>query len=303
MAAIRFVGTALVVLLLALGGGLAQAQDGLQRFEKEIKPQLEFKSFKYDKAHALGDKGFVLEGVTAVLPASDATNGKEATVKVEKVTVEEIDFNRLSGSKNDLPLFAKLKIEGMSGDDDLSGTMQGFGIPKVPVDMVFDYQLDPKAQVLTLNKLELSLRGQATLTLALVLEGVSDKADEATAGAKDNSRLRNASLTFDDAGLLVQLLPAIAKQQGSAPEMMVAMVVAPLGDFAKGQGAETIKALDALASFAGDWQKPKGPIKISITPAKSASFADLAKFGEPDALSDIFGLKVEYAGATAGAAK
>ena len=36
----------------------AQAQNGLQRFESDIKPQLEFKSFTYGKAAPLGAKGF-----------------------------------------------------------------------------------------------------------------------------------------------------------------------------------------------------------------------------------------------------
>ncbi len=58
----------------------AQAQNGLQRFEKEIKPQLEFKSLTYAKAAPLGDKGFTLSNVVAVVPAS-ATGGKDSTIK------------------------------------------------------------------------------------------------------------------------------------------------------------------------------------------------------------------------------
>ena len=67
----RFV-TALAVLLgLSLFATLdAQAQNGLERFEKDIKPQLEFKSFTYGKAAPLGDKGFVLNDVVAVVPAT-----------------------------------------------------------------------------------------------------------------------------------------------------------------------------------------------------------------------------------------
>ena len=47
----------------------AHAQNGLQRFEKDIKPLLEFKSFTYDKAAALGDKGFTFNNVVVVVPA------------------------------------------------------------------------------------------------------------------------------------------------------------------------------------------------------------------------------------------
>jgi len=279
----------------------AQAQNGLQRFEKDIKPQLEFKSLTYDKAAPLGDKGFTLSNVVAVVPAS-ATGGKDSTVKIEKVTVEEIDFDRMkdTGKKDEIPLFAKLKIEGMTGDDDLSGMLESFGIPKAPVDLALDYRLNPTDKVLTISKLEMGLQGQGTLSLSLVLDGVSDKASEA-AGAKDTASLRSASLVYTDVGLLSQLIPAVAKQQGMAADAMVAMAVAPIGAFATGKGPGTVKALDALASFIADWKKPKGPITISVTPAKSASINDLDKIEQPNALTDIFGLKIEYAGTRAGA--
>lgn len=280
----------------------ANAQNGLQRFEKEIKPQLEFKSLTYDKAAPLGDKGFTLSNVVAVVPAS-ATGGKDSTIKIEKVTVEEADFDRMkdSGKKDEIPLFAKLKIEGMTGDDELSGMLESFGIPKAPVDLVLDYRLNPSDKVLTISKLEMGLQGQGSLSLSLVLDGVSDKASEA-AGTKDTAKLRSASLVYTDVGLLSQLVPAVAKQQGMTAEAMIAMAVAPIGAFAVGKGPGTVKALDGLASFITDWKKPKGPITISVAPAKSASINDLDKIEEPNALTDIFGLKVEYAGTRAGAA-
>jgi hypothetical protein len=280
----------------------AHAQNGLQRFEKEIKPQLEFKSLTYAKAAPLGDKGFTLSNVVAVVPAS-ATGGKDSTIKIDKVTVEEADFDRMkdTGKKDEVPLFAKLKIEGMTGDDDLSGMLESFGIPKAPVDLALDYRLNPADKVLTVSKLEVGLQGQGSLSLSLVLDGVSDKASEA-AGAKDTASLRAASLVYTDVGLLSQLVPAIAKQQGMAADAMIAMAVAPIGAFASGKGPDTVKALDSIASFIGDWKKPKGPITIAVAPAKSASLADLDKIEQPNALTDIFGLKVEYAGTRVGAA-
>lgn len=280
----------------------AHAQNGLQRFEKDVKPQLEFKSLTYDKAAPLGDKGFTLSNVVAVVPAS-ATGGKDSTIKIEKVTVEEADFDRMkdTGKKDEVPLFAKIKIEGMTGDDDLSGMLESFGIPKAPVDLALDYRLNPADKMLTVSKLEVGLQGQGSLSLSLVLDGVSDKASEA-ADAKDTASLRSASLVYTDVGLLSQLLPAVAKQQGMAADAMVAMAVAPIGAFAVGKGPGTVKALDGLASFIGDWKKPKGPITLSVAPAKSASLADLDKIEQPNALTDIFGLTVEYAGTRAGAA-
>ena len=42
------------------------AQDGLKRFETDIKPQMELKSFTYGSASAQGSSGFVLNNVVAV---------------------------------------------------------------------------------------------------------------------------------------------------------------------------------------------------------------------------------------------
>jgi|GEM_PF-681160 len=300
----RTIWVALGLALMAIGlASGAWAQSGLQRFEKEIKPQLEFKSFTYGGASALGSAGFVLNNVVAVLPANAATGDKETTVKIDKVTVEEIDFERLKkGAKDDeAPRFAKLKVEGMTGDDEAFAALAAYGVPKVPVDMALDYRLDTATKVLTLSKLELSLRGQARLVLSLVLDGISDKPSEAQS-SQENGRLRTASLDFDDSGLLAKVLPAVAKQEGTSAEAMMALATVPIGAFAQGQGPATQKALDAFVSFLGDWKQPKGPIRITIKPAKTAGLDDLDKIMMPNALTDLFGLAVEYGGTRAGAA-
>jgi hypothetical protein len=279
----------------------ATAQDGLQRFEKDIKPQIELKSFTYGGASAIGSNGFVLNNVVAVVPGSAATGGKDTTIKIDKVTADEVDFDRMKGASDDVPRFMKIKLEGINGDDDLFAQLAPFGVPKVPVDFTLDYRLDGPSKVLTLSKLEINLRGQSRIALSLIMDGISDKMSEAQ-GAKDTGRLRNASLDIDDTGLLAKVLPAAAQMQGATPEALVTMALAPIAAFTANQGAPTLKALDAVASFITDWKKPNGPIKVSIKPAKSASVNDLDKVGQPNALVDIFGLSVDYAGTRAGAA-
>ena len=281
----------------------ASAQNGLQRFESEIKPQFEVKKFTYGNASALGSAGFVLNDVVVVIPGNPATGDKESTIKIDKVTVDELDFDRLKKGTSDdeLPRFAKLKIEGMTGDDTMSTALAPYGVPKVPVDVTLDYRLDTATKVLTLSKLEVNLRGESRVALALVLDGISDKSSQMQ-GSKDDGRLRTASLDIDDTGLIAKVLPALAKEQGTTPAAMVAMVTVPLAGFTAGQGPATLKALDSIVSFIGDWKQPKGPIKIAIKPAKTASLADLDKVMEPNALTDIFGLTIDYAGTRAGAA-
>ncbi len=287
----------------------AMAQDnGLQRFERDVKPQLEFEKFTYGSSSALGPSGFVLNDVVAVMPASDQTGGKSSTVKIVKVTVEDIDFERLKApkdkaakDKDDMPRFAKIRLEGMTGDDDLSGMFTAYGIPRVPADMSLDYRLDTDRKIFTLNKFEIVLQGEARTELSLVLDGVSDKASKLDS-AKGDVRLRTSTLVFDDSGLLAKLLPAMAKQNGATADIWVAMGLASIGGFANGQGPASMKAFDALASYISDWKAPKGPLRLTLNPPKTTSLDDVAKIAEPNALTEIFGLSVAYAGTRAGAA-
>ena len=280
------------------------AQNGLERFEKELKPQFELKIFTYENASPLGDSGFVLNNVVAVIPASPATGDKESTVKIQKVTVDALDFERMKKDAKDdeVPRFAKLKIEGMTGDDEMFTALQPYGVPNVPLDIALDYRLDPAAKVLDLKTLELGLRGQARITLSMVLDGISDKTSD-VAGAKDDGRLRSASLTIDDTGLLAKLLPAWAKEEGVKPEELVKTSLVAIAGFAEPQGPDTLKALDAVASFIGDWKSPKGPLVMGLKPAKTAGLADLDKVAMPDALTTEFGFTATYPGTKAGAAK
>lgn len=291
------VASALLALSLATA---AWAQDGLQRFEKELKPQFEFKSFTYANAAPVGSSGFVLNDVTAVIPANAATGDKESTVKIQKVTVDSLDFDRLKkdAKDGDAPRFAKLKLEGITGDDEMFTALQPYGVPNVPFDIALDYTLDPSTKVLDVKTLEIGMRGQAKFALSLLLDGISDMA-----GAKDDARLRNASLTVDDTGLLAKLLPAWAKEEGVQPEELVRTALEGLAAFAAQQGPDTLKSLDAVASFLTDWKAPKGPLVMGLKPTKTAGLADLDKVAMPDALTTEFGFTATYPGMKAGAAK
>jgi hypothetical protein len=292
--------SALLVLGLAAG---SWAQNGLERFEKEIKPQFELKKFSYASAEPLGSAGFILNDVVAVVPANAATGDKESTVKIQKVTVEELDFDRMKKDAKDdeVPRFAKLKLEGMTGDDEMFSALQPYGVPNVPIDIALDYRIDTAAKVLDVKTLQVNLRGETKITLSLVMDGISDKSG--MAGAKDDGRLRTASLTIDDSGLLAKLLPAMAKEQGAKPEEIVQTALVALANFAEAQGPETLKALDAVASFIADWKAPKGPLALGLKPAKTAGLSDLDKIMMPNALVTEFGFTASYPATRAGAAK
>lgn len=300
----RVVFAALVSALLFIGVATGSwAQSGLERFEKEIKPQFELKTLRYAGAEPLGTAGFVLKDVVAVVPANPATGDKESTIKIEKVTVDELDFDRLrKDSKEDLaPRFARLRMEGMTGDDEMFTALEPYGVPKVPFDIALDYRIDPAAKVLTLTLLEVTLRGQARLALSMIVDGVSDDTDMDT--AKDEGRLRSASLTIDDKQLLDKLVPALASEEGIKPQELITTALDALAGFARAQTGETLKALDAVASFVGDWKTPAGPLVLGLKPTKTAGLDDLDKIMVPDGLSTLFGFTASYPGTRSGAAR
>src|SRR5258708_14997549 len=269
-AGMRLVVAALVGLVFWGFAAGASAQNGLQRFESDIKPQLEVKKFTYGSASALGSAGFLLNDVIAVIPGNPATGDKDSTVKIDKVTVADLDLDRLKkgASDDELPRFAKLKIEGMTGDDTLSTALVPYGVPKVPVDVTLDYRLDTATKVLTLSKLEVSLRGEARVALALVLDGISDKSSQMQ-GSKDDGRLRTASLDIDDTGLLAKVLPALAQAQGTTPEAMVAMATVPLAGFTAGQGPAPPQAPPSPLSLHRGSAPPHGPVQNPPHPPTS----------------------------------
>jgi hypothetical protein len=300
----RVVFAALLSTLLFVGLATGSwAQNGLERFEREIKPQFELKTLSYAGAEPLGASGFVLKDVVAVVPANPATGDKESTIKIAKVTVDALDFDRLrKDSRDDLaPRFATLRMEGMTGDDEMFTALEPYGVPRVPFDIALDYRIDPAAKVLTLSLLEVTLRGQARLALSMIVDGVSDDTDLDT--ARDEGRLRSASLTIDDRQLLDRLVPALASDEGMKPEELIATALDALAGFAQAQTGETLKALDALASFVGDWRAPKGPLVLGLKPTKTAGLDDLDKIMVPDALSTLFGFTATYPGTRSGAAR
>ena len=300
----RVVFAALVSALLLIGFATGTwAQNGLERFETEIRPQFELKTLSYASAQPLGASGFVLNDVVAVVPANAATGDKESTIKIEKVTVEDLDFDRLRKDSRDdrAPRFARLRMEGMTGDDEMFTALEPYGVPRVPFDIALDYRIDPAAKVLSLNMLEVTLRGQARFALSMIVDGVSDDTDMDT--AKDEGRLRSASLTIDDRQLLDKLVPALASEEGMKPDELITTALDALAGFAQAQTGETLKALDAIASFVGDWKAPKGPLVLGLKPTKTAGLEDLDKIMVPDALSTLFGFTATYPRTLSGAAK
>lgn len=272
---------------------LPAAADGLSRFEEAMK-QAPAGTLTYKSAKALGDNGFVLEGVVA----TDKTSGtKSEPVEIKRIAVEDFDFAALD--KKAPPNFARVRVEGIVvGAKPAEGIdlAELAGIDKITADFQLDYRLDPERKTMTLNRLELDLNGLARIELSMVLDGVSAESVDKPEIAMNDASLRTATFLFEDRSLLSKVLPAAAKMQGIEPVAMIVMSKAVLAGLRAGQGAATLAALDALGSYLDDYKQPKGPLRVTLNPPEKTSAAALSAMTTPDEAIKALGLVVSYAG-------
>ena len=151
--------------------------DGLERFEREVKPQFmkDGAGITYKDATALGPSGFVLSGVTLTEPAGKQPDAKPSRITIERLTVEDIDFDRIAAGQ--VPEFVRLRAEGVMADDatgtELAESMKSYDIPNVPLGFVLDYRQDSVRKVFALNRLEVTMPGLARIEFGLKLDGVA----------------------------------------------------------------------------------------------------------------------------------
>ena len=289
---------AFALLVLASSSAAATA-DGLGRFEAELKPKIE--GLAYENAQALGPSGFSLTGVRMTVPADKNKPGdKPATLTAKRVVVEDLDFD--NAGSGDGPHFLKLRIEGAETAGAAGDLIGQYGIAIGPSDLALDYRFEPERKVFTLNRLEIAMPGLARLELGLVLDGVSaaDAADPAR--AKDEVSLRTGTLVYDDASLLAKLVAGYAASEKQPEGAALDGAKVLIAGLAQGQGQEAMAVLDALASYISDYRQPKSALRLSLHPGSGISSKDLDKLTVANAVVDVFGLTVSYAGTRPGAA-
>ena len=289
----------------------ASAQgNGLERFERDVKPRIikNGVGLTYKEAASLGPSGFILGGVVISAPAGPDPAAKPDRIAIERLTVEDIDLDRIAAQR--VPSFVRLRAEGIkavteAADSQLAAMMKSYDIPDVPFGLVLDYRHDAARKVFTISRWELTMPGLARIEFGLTLDGVTSleppKDEKAKAAAAAEVAVRTASLTYDDASLLSRILTAASRNMGGKPEALVGQAVGALGGLGAGQPAEALAVLDALVSYVQDWQKPAGPIRVSVNPPGKLGTADLQKIGLANAIKDVFGLSVNYAGTRPGA--
>ena len=292
----RILGRMSVASLFCCALALPAAADGLSRFEAAMK-EAPAGALTYKSGKALGDNGFVLEGVVVTPPPDKTAGAKTEPVEIKRIAVEDFDFAALD--KKAPPNFGRVRVEGIViGAKPFEGIdlVELAGIDKITADFQLDYRLDPEKKTMTLSKLELDLNGLARLELSMILDGVSAESVDNPGTAMNDATLRTATLLFEDRSLFRTVLPAAAKMQNIEADALVKIGKVMLDGLRAGQGTATLAVLDALGSYLEDYKQPKGPLRVTLNPPRKVSATELSAMTNPDEAIAALGLVVSYAG-------
>jgi len=64
----------------------------------------------------------------------------------------------------------------------------------------------------------------------------------------------------------------------------------------EGQSEDSKKVIDSLVAYVQDYEKPKGPLRITVNPPDKASAASLQNAKSADEIVKALGLTVSYSG-------
>jgi hypothetical protein len=279
---------------LMLGAAALPADaDGLSRLQDMLR-QAPHGVLSYDSGKALGDNGFILEGVTVKLPPEATEGVKAEPIHIERITVDDFDFAAFR--RNEPPNFAKMRAEGIAIEAksfDTFDLRELTGHDTVMADFQLDYRANPERRIMALNRLQLDLRDLARIELSTVLDGIDPNAADPVASAS----LRTASLVYEDRSLLGAALPAAARARGVDPEKLAKLAEDMLDSLRPGQGVAATAVLDTLASYVGDFRHPKGPLRITLNPPDKIPLTGFVEIKDPEDAIRMLGLAVSYPGA------
>jgi hypothetical protein len=271
--------------------------DGLGRFEKTLKPQIPPDTLTYKSSKALGDNGFVLSDVVITPPPDPDKKDKPEPITIKTIAVEDLDFDSLE--KNGPPLYAKMRIEGVSaGNNPAAGIdlKQMAGIDKLSADFQLEYKLDTDKQTFTLSRLELTLNGLGRLEVSFIVDDIGEDAISKPDAALNDATLRTGSLVYDDKSLLAKAVPIAAALSGGDPKAYIETAKTTLDGMKARQSDDSKKVIDSLVAYMQDHANPKGPLRIGVNPPDKLSAASLQDAKSADQIVKALGLTVSYAG-------
>jgi hypothetical protein len=290
----RAAAIAVLLALFAFAG--TAAADGLQRFH-ELLPRIPKGELAYESVSGLGPSGFVLDNV--VIRERGRRSVTPTDLRVRRLTVEEIDFDRLW--TDEAPHFARLRMEGVTAPG-LSAFFKKHGIAEQPAEFRLDYRFDPPTRVLTISRLEASAPGLSHLSLEMTLGNLRSLAVADQAQWLNTVTLRSLKLVYEDRSALRRGVRAYAEQERKPEAALVRDWQQALAVLAVGKGARTTAAADALVSFLQDYRKPSGRLQVSIHPSKPLGLPLLMGAILSADPGQQLGLDVSYPGTRPGAA-
>jgi hypothetical protein len=286
-----------------LSGAPAAWADGFTRFQELIAAKGKADMFRFGSGSSLGPNGFVLENVVVTPPPDMVEPGKmpvkPVPTRIARVTVEEIDFDSIARDKP--PLFMRARFEGIALDGKAGpdGAMRKYiGADQALADLTIAYRLDAATQVFELARFEIDLRGLLRLELALAVDGVAPDVTDAPQRAAGTASLRSASLTIHDASLMARLVRALAADEATPPDQQAEILAQTVLMMVGGEGPVTQSAAHTIAAFLRDWQRPRGPLRITLNPGKPMTFAEFGAIAKAEEAMKALGLVVTYAGTT-----
>lgn len=301
--AMRLVRATFSFLLILFVAPVAWA-DGLSRFQELLAAKGWTDLVRFSSGSSLGLGGFVLENVVVTPPPDMVEPGKmpvkPVPTRINRMTVEEIDFDSIA--RNKPPLFIRARFEGIALDGKAGpdGAMRKFvGTDLAMADLSIAYRLDATSRVFDLTQFAIDLRGLARLELAVTIDGVAPDAADIPQRSAATASLRSASLTITDASLMARLIRALAADDGESPDKQAEILVQTVMMMLAGDGPATQAAAHTIAAFLRDWQRPRGPLNITIKPPNRATFAELGGITDAEEAMKALGLVVTYAGTTA----
>jgi hypothetical protein len=290
-----------ILFLLMLSGAPAAWADGFTRFQELIAAKGKADMFRFGSGSSLGPNGFVLENVVVTPPPDMVEPGKmpvkPVPTRIARVTVEEFDFDSIARDKP--PLFMRARFEGIALDGKAGpdGAMRKYiGADQALADLTIAYRLDAATQVFELARFEIDLRGLVRLELAITIDGVAPDAADTPQRSAGTASLRSASLTIHDASLMARLIRAFATDEGAPPDQQAEILAQTVLMMLGGDGPVTQSAAHTVAAFLRDWQRPRGPLRITLNPGKPMTFTELGAIAKAEEAMKALGLVVTYAG-------
>ena len=231
-----------------------------------------------------------------------ATGDKDSTLKIEKVTVEALDFERMKERQDRRR--AALRQAQARGHDRRRGVftlLDPYGIPRCRSTWCWITALDRATKVLRLSTSSRSRCAARARCAALARR----RQRQGERSGRRQGRRPAAHRLADRRRHRPARQAAARGRQGAGPDArgLVRLALVSLAAFCEGQGAPTLKALDAVASFVGDWQAPKGPLVVGLPRPRPRPWPTSTRSWSPTRWSTLSGSARTYPATRDGAAK